>query len=625
MTSKTRYFRSEAPGSDQPKRAITYLRVSTSGQVKTDYDPEGISLPAQRRKCAEQARELGVETVDEYLEPGRSATAIHKRPEFKKMIARIREQRDVDYVIFYSLSRMHRNWAENGITYAMLRELGVTMISATEKFDDTPLGEAMHGFLAVFNGFQSRANGEDIRFKMGEKARRGGTISQAPLGYLNVGEQFEGREIRSVAIDPERAPLIRIAFELYATGKYTFRSLRQALTEAGLRTRPTAARPAKAISIHKIGNLLRDRYYLGYVTYQGVEFQGRHPALIDPELFERVQKVLAAERRSGTRERAYNHYLKGVVWCGRCERRLIIARAQGRHGGQYFYYFCRGRQERTCDLPYIVVERIEEAVLRHYGQVRIPAEVGDRLRTAMDQTVANGANNTRQLRAQYAKRLKALDAREDRYLDLVGDPDWPREKVSGRMRAIRDERASLKRQLDDADGELQVGYQVVAGMLELLADPQELYRVAQKRTRAILNKAIFTKLFIDFEGEGPYVAADELTEPFETVVYLRREGRTEPATGTEAASRVEEPRAANGEAEPTDDGRKTTDRLRRRFALAAAHYERRDDSGVPLAEDATTGDVVTVPGLLDYSLWGVGSSKTGMVGRVGLEPTTDGL
>ena len=29
-------------------RAVIYLRVSWAGQVNTDYDPEGISIPAQR-------------------------------------------------------------------------------------------------------------------------------------------------------------------------------------------------------------------------------------------------------------------------------------------------------------------------------------------------------------------------------------------------------------------------------------------------------------------------------------------------------------------------------------------------------------------------------------------------
>ncbi|ROZ61540.1 hypothetical protein EDL96_13130 [Kocuria soli] len=39
------------PGS----RAVIYLRVSSKGQVNTDYDPEGISIPAQRTSCERKA------------------------------------------------------------------------------------------------------------------------------------------------------------------------------------------------------------------------------------------------------------------------------------------------------------------------------------------------------------------------------------------------------------------------------------------------------------------------------------------------------------------------------------------------------------------------------------------
>jgi hypothetical protein len=49
---------------------------------------------------------------------------------------------------------------------------------------------------------------------MGQKAKNGGTICLAPLGYLNVVDQFEFRQIRILAFDPVRAPLIRIIFEL---------------------------------------------------------------------------------------------------------------------------------------------------------------------------------------------------------------------------------------------------------------------------------------------------------------------------------------------------------------------------------------------------------------------------
>ena len=81
------------------KRQVLYLRVSSDGQVKTDYDPEGISIPAQREVCERKARARGLDVVGEYVEPGRSATSMDKRVAFQEMLARIKTDKDVDYVL----------------------------------------------------------------------------------------------------------------------------------------------------------------------------------------------------------------------------------------------------------------------------------------------------------------------------------------------------------------------------------------------------------------------------------------------------------------------------------------------------------------------------------------------
>lgn len=175
-------------------RAVLYLRVSTPSQVHTDYDPEGISRPAQRAAGYRKAEQLGVVIVDEYVEPGKSATEMTKRVAFQQMLARIRERKDVGYIIVYKLNRMARNRLDDAIVMADLRKRGVTLISTTESIDDTPVGQLMHGILAAFNEYQSRESGADIAYKMGQKARTGGTIGRAPLGYLNVFDRSEGRE-----------------------------------------------------------------------------------------------------------------------------------------------------------------------------------------------------------------------------------------------------------------------------------------------------------------------------------------------------------------------------------------------------------------------------------------------
>ena len=141
-----------------------------------------------------------------------------------------------------------------------LRKLKVSLVSATENIDETPAGQLLHGVLASVNEFRSLADGEDIRYKMGQKARNGGTIGKAPVGYLNVREVYEGREVRTVVVDQERAPLVVMGFELFATGRYTLESLRKALSEAGFRTRATPKRPSKPVSLHTVGDMLRDRF-----------------------------------------------------------------------------------------------------------------------------------------------------------------------------------------------------------------------------------------------------------------------------------------------------------------------------------------------------------------------------
>ena len=84
-----------APGT----RAVLYLRVSSKGQVNTDYDPEGLSIPAQRSSCIRKAEQMGLTVIQEYVEPGKSATEMTKRVAFQQMLERIRRERDIDYVI----------------------------------------------------------------------------------------------------------------------------------------------------------------------------------------------------------------------------------------------------------------------------------------------------------------------------------------------------------------------------------------------------------------------------------------------------------------------------------------------------------------------------------------------
>lgn len=310
-------------------------------------------------------------------------------------------------------------------------------------------------------------SGEDIKYKMGQKAKHGGTLGVAKIGYQNVRINYEGREVRAIDIDPERAPFVKMAFELYATGNYSFPELRDALTDAGLRTRGNRRYGPRPISLHRLGNMLRDRYYLGLVTYDGIEYPGRHQALIDPDLFDRVQKVLYVDRNAGTRERVHDHYLKGTIWRARCRRRLILRPSTSKTGRKYFYYICRGVQEGNCDLPALPLHKVEHAITQHYSHISIAKQHREALESLAITAANDSQETTAKLRASLRAQLAELDRQEDRLLDLLGDPEWPQDKIKKRMRQVTESKQRITHQLDGAVNDLEPGRAVLLTALEL--------------------------------------------------------------------------------------------------------------------------------------------------------------
>ncbi len=505
-------------------RAVVYLRVSTQSQVDTDYDPEGISLPSQRKACERKAAQMGnVIIVDEYFEAGKSGTSMDKRPAYQAMLERIRTQRDIDYVIIYKLSRLNRNRLDDALTITELRKYKVSLISATESIDESPVGQLMHGILASFNEFRSAEDGADIRYKMGEKARRGGTLGRAPLGYTNVRERYEGREVRTVTLDPERAPFVKLAFELYATGTYSLERLVDELTDRGLRTRP-GRYPAGPDTDSKLSSKLRDRYYLGYVAHNGEEYAGRHEALVDQQTFDRVQTVLESKRRATERDRVHRHYLKGSVWCGRChdqgvERRLHFQRSTG-NGGAYEYFVCSGKHDGLCDEPHLPVEAVEAAVARHHSTMRFTEDFAASVRRNLGETLFDAQRSTNLLRTQLRKELANLEVQEENLLDLAAEGALAKTKIRQRLNDIEQKRHRINLQLDDVSADLSVGSELLEAALQLMEDPATLYRRVSDQDRRLLNQAIFEKLYVDNDT----ITDDELKEPFAELVATHQAG-----------------------------------------------------------------------------------------------------
>ncbi len=117
---------------DGPARAVLYLRVSTKEQARRDGNAEGYSLPTQREAGLARAEALGATVIEEYLDKD-TGTAMAKRPAMQKLLRRVEEKQDVDYVIVHKLDRWARNTREDLVATSRLKSLVLSLSRARKR------------------------------------------------------------------------------------------------------------------------------------------------------------------------------------------------------------------------------------------------------------------------------------------------------------------------------------------------------------------------------------------------------------------------------------------------------------------------------------------------------------
>ncbi|SHE25553.1 site-specific recombinases active site [Actinomyces glycerinitolerans] len=499
-----------------PKRAVSYIRVSTREQAERAGTEEGFSIPAQREANKRKAASMGALVVKEFVDRGESARSAN-RPELQKMLTYLRQTPGIDYVIVHKLDRLARNRADDVEINKVFDDTGVRLVSTSENIDQTPGGILLHGIMSSIAEFYSRNLSNEVLKGMGEKARNGGTIGKAPLGYLNVrGRDAQGREIRTVELDPERAPLMRQAFTEYATGTWTIRQLAAHLAALGLTIPATPRKPATAITAGHLQTLLRHPYYKGVVTFQGVQYPGKHEPLADIETWEKVQQILDSHR-NGERQRIHNHHLKTTVVCGLCGSRLLVQNTKNPHGTIYPYFVCARRHRlHDCNFKAVLIEEVDTRVADLYHRIHFQPEdrqlIEQYLHAELDQIHAHRARDIRSLTTRRTnledERRKLLHAHLGGAvpLDLLKEEQ---DRLGRELNDIKRTLAGYKADINDIRDHL-------AQALDLLEDCHRLYTAAPPHLRKQLNQVFFNRILInpDTDPDGRLITPpDPTAEP----------------------------------------------------------------------------------------------------------------
>ena len=323
--SESKYL--DRAGSGPVRRAVGYIRVSTEEQI------DGYSLDAQRAAIERYCELNGYRLIWVYADEGVSGRTDHiaKRPELKRLLDDAK-QGQFDIVIVHTLDRWARNIRVQSNTLEILGKAEVGFVSVTENFDFTSAaGRLMLTMMGGVSQFFSDQLGVRVSKAFRERAERGLQNGSVPFGYDKDPETGVGR------IVPDEAEAVRTAFAMRAAGD-TSEAIARWLNSKGFKTGR-----GKSFIGKSVRDILASRYYVGVVTYAGEEFPGQHEAIIETELFDKVQARKVRRGATVTNRTARPPLLGGLARCGRCMGRLEVDR-NGSGSAQY-----RERHRRDCE------------------------------------------------------------------------------------------------------------------------------------------------------------------------------------------------------------------------------------------------------------------------------------
>ena len=321
MTKTIRKIQQPAALHLAKKRVAAYARVSSGKDAMLH------SLSAQVSYFSDYIqRNPEWEFSGVYADEALSGTK-DMRPEFQRMLADCRAG-EVDMVITKSISRFARNTVTLLETTRELKALGIDVYFEEQNIHTiSGEGEMILTLLACVAQEESRATSENCKWRIREQFKNGETANWRFLyGYrIQQGEVF---------IDESEAVIVRRIFDEYLSGDGAYR-IANRLCSDGIPSyyggEWTAKRVYAALKNEKYtGNaLLQKAYVTDHLTKKKVVNNGElpryyaedtHPAIIDMEQFEAVQKRLAAanERTNAKGNHASRYPFSGMIRCGQC-------------------------------------------------------------------------------------------------------------------------------------------------------------------------------------------------------------------------------------------------------------------------------------------------------------------
>jgi len=493
------------------QKAVIYCRVSTEEQAN-----KGLSLDVQEKVCKETAKKEGFTVFETIKDEGKSGGNLN-RPGIKR-VRELVEKKLIKAIFMIHGDRLARNTADHLKMRGLFEENGVKVNFVYQPGLDinTAMGSTMDTIMAAFNEHQRKVISEKTTSALIEKAKEGWFPGQALIGYKNVNNpNFRQGEISRRIIIPDEvtAPLVKEAFNLYATGNYNGFELNDMMYEKGLRTKR-----GKKIHPSIFYDMLSNPLYVGELHWGEIHLkQAKHEPLIDRATFDRVQSVLAAHNHYATRKRKHFFLLRGLIRCAEHKLKRYTAEWHKKISGLKFSYYhctnkngCAGSNTRT--------EYLEDEVRLLFKNLEFSKSLTDKI-------ISKAKAKFEVHRKEYEKQIKTLNSQksslfskrkiaEDKlFKEVITDDDFTRIR-----KEIDAEINIIDNQIDKLESQREIKVDIAQEILRFTRNIYDAYGKANPIIKRHYLLLFFKEIYV-YKGEVKEAIYSEL---FEKLLELKQ-------------------------------------------------------------------------------------------------------
>jgi site-specific DNA recombinase len=347
----------------KPVRCAIYTRVSTELRLEQDFNSLDAQYEASRAYIRSQAF-AGWSLVRSRYDDGGYSGASTDRPALQRLLIDVRARR-VDVIIVYKVDRLTRSLADFAKLVELFDAHDVSFVSVTQQFNTTTsMGRLTLNVLLSFAQFEREVTSERIRDKIAASKRKGLWVGgMVPLGYQTKN--------RKISVNEREAKRVRTIFRLYLK----LSSIDRLMVELRKRKLFTKVRTTKSGRIigggpftrGPLAHLLRNRFYVAEIAFKNEVLPGEQPAIVDRDLFNRVQSKLDEQLNNHkTKHANSDSMLTGLIFDNVGNRMTPTHARKGK--AKYRYYISlplvQGQSKQVGSVHRVPAPEIEEVVAR---------------------------------------------------------------------------------------------------------------------------------------------------------------------------------------------------------------------------------------------------------------------